>query len=282
MSSSTKINLEQSWNKATLTNNFIFYKVMRYHPEACKHLLEMLLNVKIHKMEMHNEETIDLDHDKKGIRLDIYVKENKRIYDIEMQVAKKENLPKRARYYAGLMALDSLGEGDPYNTLRDSHVIFLCLKDLFNHGLPVYTFENICQEDSQIKLNDRDFKHFFIVSTCAKMIKDGELKSFFDFLVTNKPNNEFTTKLKDYVDDAKQNMQWRHQYMTYLRQRNSDLEEGREEGREEGFQQKAVEVATKMLVKEYPLQEIVDMTGLPLEQVLELQKKIKVPVNNES
>ncbi len=44
----------------------------------------------------------------------------------------------------------------------------------------------------------------------------------------------------------------------------------------------AVEVATKMLVKEYPLQEIVDMTELPLEQVLELQKKIKVPVNNES
>lgn len=70
--------------------------------------------------------------------------------------------------------------------------------------------------------------------------------------------------------------------MTYLRQRNSDLEEGREEGREEGFQQKAVEVATKMLVKEYPLQEIVDMTELSLEQVLELQKKIKVPVNNES
>lgn len=80
------------------------------------------------------------------------------------------------------------------------------------------------------------------------------------------------------TDDANQNMQWRHQYMTYLRQRNSDLEEGREEG----FQQKAVEVATKMLIKNYSLQEIVDMTELPLEQVLELQKKIKVPVNNES
>ena len=51
---------EQKWEKATLANNFIFYKVMRYHPEACQKLLEMLLNIKIQKMTMNNEETIDL------------------------------------------------------------------------------------------------------------------------------------------------------------------------------------------------------------------------------
>ena len=43
---------EQKWEQATLANNFIFYKVMRNHPDACQHLIEILLNVKIEKMEM--------------------------------------------------------------------------------------------------------------------------------------------------------------------------------------------------------------------------------------
>ena len=46
---------------------------------------------------MNNEETIDLDHDKKGIRLDVFVKEGKRMHDIEVQVANTKELPKRAR-----------------------------------------------------------------------------------------------------------------------------------------------------------------------------------------
>ena len=43
-----------------------------------------------------------------------------------------------------------------------------------------------------------------------------------------------------------------------------------------GEQQKAVETATNMLRKEYPVTEISEMTGLPQDQILELQKKITV------
>lgn len=233
MKSRKQSSSQELWEKATLANNFIFYKVMRNHPDACKQLIEMLLQVKIKKMEMHNEETIDLDHDKKGIRLDIFVKEARRMHDIELQVVNTKELPKRARYYAGLMALDTLKDGEPYKKLRDSHVIFICMSDIFNAGLPVYTFENICLENGKTKLNDRDFKHFFIAPTCAKIIDNKELKAFFELLISNKAGSTYTSALKEYVDDAKKNMQWRHQYMTYLRQRAYDLEEGREEGREE-------------------------------------------------
>jgi len=75
---------EEKWDRATLADNFIFYKVMRHHPDACKHLIEILLNIKIERMEMHNEEVIDLDHDSKGIRLDVFVKDTGKMYDIEM------------------------------------------------------------------------------------------------------------------------------------------------------------------------------------------------------
>ncbi len=44
----------------------------------------------------------------------------------------------------------------------------------FNNGLPIYTFEYICQEDGKTTLDDGALKHFFIANTCAKMIEDEE------------------------------------------------------------------------------------------------------------
>ena len=41
---------------------------------------------------------------------------------------------------------------------------------------------------------------------------------------------------------------------------------------------KAEEVATNMLKKKYPTSDIVEMTGLPMDKVLELQKDILVKV----
>ena len=43
--SERKLTPEEKWKQATLANNFVFYKVMRNHPEACKHLLEILLKI---------------------------------------------------------------------------------------------------------------------------------------------------------------------------------------------------------------------------------------------
>ncbi|MBO4403868.1 MAG: Rpn family recombination-promoting nuclease/putative transposase [Treponema sp.] len=263
-----KLTPEERWEKATLADNFIFYKVMRHHPDACRHLLEMLLNVRISRMEMHNEETIDLDHDKKGIRLDIFVKEENRMYDIELQVVDTKELPKRSRYYAGLMALDTLRDGEPYKNLRDSHVIFICMEDIFNYGHPVYSFQNICTEDTDVRLNDGDFKHFFIAPLCARMIEDEELRAFFEFLISNRAGSSFTSTLRGYVEDARHNMQWRFQFMTYLRQRNYDLEEGRS--------QKAIEAAENFLKEKVSPEIIAKCVDLPLEKVLELKEKLQV------
>ena len=47
-----------------------------------------------------NQKVIDLLLDSKGIRLDIYLKDEKdTVYNVEMQRGKHKNLPKRLRYY---------------------------------------------------------------------------------------------------------------------------------------------------------------------------------------
>ena len=67
-----KLSPEQKWEKATIANNFIFYKVMHNNPDVCKELLEILLQIKIDHITMHTEETIEVDYGKKGVRLDVY------------------------------------------------------------------------------------------------------------------------------------------------------------------------------------------------------------------
>ena len=268
---------EEKWEKATLANNFIFYKVMRNHPDVCQHLIEMLLKVKIKSMEIRNEEILDIDHDAKGVRLDVFVKDDSRLYDIELQIVNTKEIPERARYYQGLMDLDTLKSGQKYKDLKDSHVIFICLEDIFKRGLPVCTFENICLEDGKTKLNDRTYKHFFFAPLCAKIIRDEEVKKFFEFLISNSVESDYTLKLDEYVKDAKHNMQWRHEYMTYERIQAYAFDEGKEQGLLQGAQQKAVENAVNFLkMNVLSDTQIAEGTGLPLEQVLELKSKLTV------
>ena len=274
MKNYTELTPEQKWEQATLANNFIFYKVMRHHPDACQHLLEMLLNIKIEKMTIANEEVIDIDHDAKSIRLDVYVKEADRVYDIEIQLADTKELPERARFYSSAIDLDTLTKGKSFKNLPESHVIFICMKNIFNTALPVYTFENICIEDGT-KLNDRSYKHFFIAPTCAKMIENKEVRSFFEFLISNKAQTGYTSDLSKYVADAKHNTQWRLQYMTVETLERYAYENGLEQGLAEGAQQKAVEDAL-MLIREYKETPEVAAKKMnaPLDKVLEAYNSV--------
>ena len=221
---------------------------------------------------MSTEETIALDFDSKGIRLDVFVKDTNRMFDVELQVANTKELPERARYYQGVMDVDTLKAGQKYRELRESHVIFICLDDIFQNGLPINTFENICLEDGKTKLGDRAYKHFFFVPLCAKMIKDEETKAFFELLMSNEASTDYTDELKIYVTDAKQRTENKRQFMEWERQRAYDFEDG--------MQQKAIEAATNLLkMKLGTPEQIAQAQGLPLEKVLELQKSISVETN---
>jgi hypothetical protein len=61
-----------NYESLSFANNFMFAKVMR-NPILCKKLLEVILNVKIEKIEYPEEEkVIDIAADAKSVRLDVY------------------------------------------------------------------------------------------------------------------------------------------------------------------------------------------------------------------
>ncbi len=263
-----ELTLEEKWEQAGLENGFIFYKVMRDHPDACKRLLEILLHIQITKIEMKEEESIMIDNGAKSIRLDIYLKNDTHVFDIELQVANTGELPERSRYYTGLMDVDTLKTGEFYLELKTSHVIFICIDDIFSQELPVYTFENICNEDNTIKLNDRTYKHFFIAKNCDKIVNDEEQKAFLNLLISKKATTDYTKTLEHYIRIAKKNSQWRHTYMECERQRAYD--------RREGSQSKAIEIARNFIKMDFSLDKIAEGTGLTLEQVLQIKESILV------
>ena len=151
--------IEEKWESLTLANNFIFYKVMRNNPDVCQHLIEMLLGIKIERMKVTGEETIAMDYDSHGIRLDVYVKDSDRVFDIEMQSSRSDALEKRMRYYQSMIDIDSLMKGADYSELKERFVIFICKERPFvNSNLPVYSFSNMCFEAPGLELGDKTHK----------------------------------------------------------------------------------------------------------------------------
>ncbi|MCR5766429.1 MAG: Rpn family recombination-promoting nuclease/putative transposase [Treponema sp.] len=264
---------EEKWEKATIANNFIFYKVMRNNPDVCKELLEILLEIEIDHIEIRGEETVEIDFGSKGIRLDVYAKNTSQAFNLEMQATDTKELPERARYYQGSIDVDCLKSGQIYKDLKDSYVIFICIPDIFGKGLARYSFENLCRENTNIRLNDRAYKYFFIASNCDKILNEKQ-KAFLKVVVGQKASDIFSRKIEELTQDAKHNTQWRHQYMEWERQRTYDFENGKEAG----IEAKAVEDAIEFLKKGISPETIAECIRLPLEKVLELQKGILLEV----
>ena len=152
---------EQLWENLAISNDFIFSKVMR-DKELCRETLEVFLDKKVGEINYIDEQkTIDLRHDSKSIRLDVYVEDEGRIYDVEMQVVNKKDLAKRSRYYQSMIDLDAIEKGKLYDKLKDNIVIFICKFDPFGKSLPRYSFENICIENKELYLEDGTSKVFF-------------------------------------------------------------------------------------------------------------------------
>lgn len=97
------------------------------------------------------------------------------------------------------------------------------------------------------------------------MIKDEEVRKFFEFLVYKKAESKYTKDLEIYVNDAKNNMEYKRQFMEWERQMAYQYANGIKQGK--------IDAATEFLKEGVDPKIIAKCVKLPLEQVLELQQK---------
>ena len=264
----------KSWEELTIQDNFLFQRLMQLRPDLCQELLELILGVRI--VELHNpesEKSISEAYNNKSIRLDVYaIDANGTIYDIEMQTSNKQedDLAKRTRYYQGLIDLNILTKGAKYEALKKSYIIFICTFDYFKKGRSIYTFQNLCVEDSSLPLQDDSYKIFLNTTSIGNDVSE-DLKHFLDYVAGHKPQGIFTNKIAEAVDKLKEHKETRVDYMTYKleieRQRDAAANEARIEGRREGEQLGKHADAIEMFKDGLNIDKIVQYTKLPVDQV---------------
>ena len=202
------------WNELKITDDYIFCKVMQ-NESICRQMLELLLNIKIDRLEyVHNQYAIAPDHGSHSIRLDVYVRDSNKIYDIEIQTTDKHNLEKRVRYYQALMDIDQLERSMDYRHLKESYVIFICTFDPFNHDSLIYTVKQNFLERPDKSYDDNTRKVFYNLNASELKREDSRLGTFLRYLITNDPEDVFTKQISKEVESVKHSTKWRKEYMT--------------------------------------------------------------------
>jgi len=176
----------------------------------------------------------------KGIRLDVYVRDEKdAVYNIEMQVRRLEGdaLFKRTRYYQSMMDADLLAAGADYDDLNKTIIIFICPFDPFAEGRYVYTFENLCREDTSLLLRDGAQKIFLNTKGTAGDVSDA-LKAFLGYVDGVLSGDALVQEIEDEIRKVKTEEGERVEYMTFAMKMRDEwkagMSEGRMEGRKEG------------------------------------------------
>lgn len=168
-------------------------------------------------------------------KLYVYMKDDRNtIYDIEMQTTLLPELPKRTRYYQGMIDVESLERSANYQRLPNSYVIFISLYNPFpEYGLHKYTFTSTCDENGSLKLNDGAKRIFLSAEGTANDVSD-DLSDFLHYLVDQSTHSELTRKLEMAVQKAKTRRDWSVEYMTLYEMKELEREEGRKEGKKDG------------------------------------------------
>ena len=224
------------YEELTFTDDFMFRKVLMNNSDLCKRLVELLLNVEIDHIEYKSDNhSLETSSDKKSVRLDVYLKdENGTVFDLEMQNTRKDELPRRTRFYQSMIDIEHLDSGASYDELPDSYIVFICTFDPYEAGFPKYEFRELCIENPSIELGAGVSKVFINAKSRSKEVS-GDMRSFLDYLCGKNASSELTKDIESNILQAKERGIWRREYMTLedsLKvERKQWLKEGRAEAK---------------------------------------------------
>ena len=173
---------------------------------------------------------------------------NDRQFNTEMQNdISSDHIPKRARYYQGLLDTPILksGKKSRYRQLPSSFIIFITQDDIFKRDLAMYTFTEQCEETADLHLGDGTAKIFLNMTS-----KNGrpDLVSLLQYMKdTRLDNPEISVcdprikKLAEIVDEVKQSEEWEAVKMSILsigiqHGEKIGLERGMKRGMERGIE----------------------------------------------
>lgn len=187
-----------------------------------------------------------------------------------MQKQNTGNLIKRSRYYQAQIDVSLLEPGTKdFNKLNNSCMILIAPFDLFGRGLYRYTFEGVCRECPDLKLNDGAKRVF--INLHGKNDKDFseeflEMMRYLEHTTDSVAQQVHSEKIKlihNRINKIKLSEQMGVKYM----QRWEELAYARDDGREEGELFKLITQITKKLQKNKSISTIAEEVEEDLEYI---------------
>ena len=237
--------MAKDFQDLTIKDSFMFSAVME-NEETCRRLLEIALGIKVLSVTVITEKAMSYHPGYHGVRLDVWAEEHgtRRRFNVEMQVERIKNLPRRIRYYHTQMNIDILAAGKDYDELPDTYVIFICDFVPFEKSIPRYryTFRTRSDEDGQA-LNEGNIT--VVLSTKGQNDTEipQELLRFLKYVENPQHPTEDTVSdqyvhfLDRQVAAIKRNRDWEAKFVLFKEMMNKEREEGRKEGHQQGLRE---------------------------------------------
>ena len=239
--------------------------------DNCKGLLERVLEMPIERVEVSREKSIVYHPEYKGVRLDVYAKDEcQSHYNVEMQVKRKSALGKRSRYYQSQMDMELLLSGEDYSELPDTYVIFICDFDPFVEEKYRYTFKMNCKESG--KTNLEDGRTIVFLNTHGKNESEvpKELITFLKYVKADLAESEeafddpYVEQLQNFIRKIKGSREMEERFMIFEEMLKEERAEGFAKGREEGLEEGRSTLKETLLLV---LQTFGDIPDEVLEQI---------------
>ena len=227
--------------------------------------------------------------------MDVFLRDENRIINVEVQTGHKKELPKRSRYYKSVADVSTTSTGTKYRDLPENILIFICTFDPFDRDFPRYTFQYICNEDKRLKLKDGSLRIFLNTKATQLSALDQKLQAFYHYLQDGVTESSLTQEISSKITTLKNNSLERRSFMT-LALKMADLEydayengfdrgheaglqvglqqgieqgieQGLEQGLEQGAYQNKLETAKTFLSMGLSSEQVAQGTNLPLDVV---------------
>ena len=169
-----------------------------------------------------------------------------------------------------------LEKGEAFEEMVDTYVIFITENDKFGRGIPLYHVERRIEEMEYALFGDG--AHIIYVNGEYRNMEHPVGSLMHDFNC-KEAKDIINPLLAEEVRYLKETEGGRSQMCKLLEEMRNETAvkakaEGKAEGRSEGNHEKAVSTALKMLARgRDSIEEIAEMTDLPLEEVQKLSKR---------
>ena len=179
-------NVVTKLEELNLMDKFLFDETME-DTEAYQATVSILLENEIELLDKpETEKELRVSPQLRQVRLDVVsMDRDGKLYYAEMQQKNTGNLRKRSRYYQAQLDVSLLEPGSTdFNLLNDSCFILIAPFDLFGKGLYRYTFEGVCRECPDLKLNDGATRIFINTKGTNRQEFSQEFLDFMEYITS--------------------------------------------------------------------------------------------------